>query len=217
MEQLEKFSKIKARKFMPEMIDDFLRELSKDYSPSYVNHYRTIFNSAFNFAIKWKKYDDNPTAVIPQVPENEPRNRFVEVSELAALIEKCRKKGDLELLSFIILAACTGLRKMGVVSRKWSEVSLDSDYPFIYLPKKDSKNQHLNRLPLPQFCVDALRQLPSYGKHEYLFPARPNVKYRDAETFQRPHASDIGKRSRRIRDWRGLRICEFTICGASLQ
>jgi integrase len=200
--RLEKFRNIKARKLLPEMIDDFLKELLEveKYSPSYVNHYRTIFNSAFNFAIKWKKYDENPVSVIPQLPEREARDRFVEVSELAALIGKCQEEKDLELQAFIILAACTGLRKTAILSRRWEEVKLDAEFPSIFLPKKDSKNRRSNRLPLPQFCVEALKQLPSYGKHEYLFPARPNIKYRNVEKFQKPHAWDIGKRFRRIRD-----------------
>lgn len=206
MGRLEKFKKIKARNFRPEIIDDFLKELSEEgYSPSYINHYRTIFNSAFNFAIRWKKYDDNPVSVIPQLPEREARDRFVEVSELAALIGKCREEKDFELQGFIILAACTGLRKSAILSRKWDEVQLDAQFPSIFLPKKDSKNKRSNRLPLPQLCVEALRQLPSYGKHEYLFPARPNVKYRNVETFQKPHAWDIGKRFRRIRDLAGIK------------
>ncbi len=204
--RLEKFKKIKARNLRPEMIDDFLKELLEveNYSPSYVNHYRTIFNSSFNYAIKWKKYDDNPVAVIGQVPENEPRDRFVEVSELAALIEKCQQEKDYELQGFIVLAACTGLRKTGVLSRRWDEVQLDAEFPSILLPKKDSKNRRSNRLPLPKFCVEALKQLPSYQKHEYLFPARPNVRYKNVEEFQKPHAWDIGKRFRRIRDLAGI-------------
>ena len=139
------------------------------------------------------------------MPDNEPRDRFVEVSELAALIEKCREEKDIELQAFIILAACTGLRKNAVLSRRWDEVQLDVDFPYIHLPKKDSKNRRSNRLPLPQFCVDALKQLPSYGNHEYLFPARPNVRFRDASKFQKPHAWDIGKRFRRIRDLAGIK------------
>ncbi len=206
LHRLEKFKKIKARKLLPEMIDDFLKELLEveEYSPSYVNHYRTIFNSAFNYAIKWKRYDDNPVSVIPQIPEREARDRFVEVSELAALIEQCQKEKDFELQGFVILAACTGLRKTAILSRKWEEVKLDVDFPSIFLPKKASKNKRSNRLPLPQFCVEALKQLPSYQKHEYLFPARPNVKYRNAAEFKKPHAWDIGKRFRRIRDLAGI-------------
>ncbi|HVE56501.1 MAG TPA: phage integrase SAM-like domain-containing protein [Pyrinomonadaceae bacterium] len=92
IDRLEKFKKIKARKLLPEMIDNFLEKLreEEEYAPSSVNHYRTIFNSAFNYAIKWKKYDDNPVAVISQIPEREAGGRFAEVSALAALIGKCR-------------------------------------------------------------------------------------------------------------------------------
>ncbi len=204
MYRLDRFRKIKARNFMPEMIDDFLQELLKTLAPSSVNHYRTILNSSFNFAINWKKYDDNPVSVIPQIPERESRDRFVEVSELAALIEQCQKEKDFELQGFIILAACTGLRKTAILSRKWEEVKLDVDFPSIFLPKKDSKNRRSNRLPLPQFCVEALKQLPSYGKHDYLFPARPNVKYRNVGDFKKPHAWDIGKRFRRVRNSAGI-------------
>jgi integrase len=205
MERLEKFRKIKARKFAPEIIDDFLKDLSKTLSPSSVNHYRTILNSSFNFAIRWKKYDDNPVKVIPQIPEREARDRFVEVSELAALLEQCQKEKDFELQGFIILAACTGLRKTAILSRRWNEVQLDVDFPYIHLPKKDSKNKRSNRLPLPNLCVRVLKQLPSYGNHEYLFPARPNVRFKDVEKFQKPHAWDIGKRFRRIRDLAGIK------------
>jgi integrase len=205
MHRLEKFKKLKARNFTPEMIDDFLKELSKTLSPSSVNHYRTILNSSFNFAINWKKYDDNPVKVIPQIPEREARDRFVEVSELAALLEQCQKEKDFELQGFITLAACTGLRKTGVLSRRWDEVQLDVEYPFIHLPKKDSKNKRANRLPLPELCVAVLKQLPSYGNHEYLFPARPNVRFKDVEKFQKPHAWDISKRFRRICGLAGIK------------
>lgn len=155
MHRLDKFRKIKARQFTPEMVEDFLQELLETLSPSSVNHYRTILNSSFNFAIKRKKYDENPVAVVSQIQEREARDRFVEVSELATLIEQCQKEKDFELQGFIILAACTGLRKTAILSRKWEEVKLDVEFPLIFLPKKDSKNRRSNRLPLPQFCVEA--------------------------------------------------------------
>jgi integrase len=198
--RLDKFKPMKARNITPEMVQDFLDELL-DYeqlSPSSVNHYRTILNSAFNFAIRWKKYDDNPVAPIKQVPEREARDRFVEVAELASLIEWCQKVGDLELQAFILLAACTGMRKGEIMPRKWSEVGVDEEFPFIYTAK--TKNGRSKRLPLPGLVVYALKQLPSYKTHEYLFPAKPNVRFGDVEKFSRPHAWDFGKRFRRICD-----------------
>ena len=196
--RLDRFKPVKARNLSPEMVQNFLDELLEveKLSPSSANHYRTILNSAFNFAIRWKKYDDNPVAPIPQFPEREPRDRFVEVSELAALIEQCQKENDLELQAFIVLAACTGMRKGEIMPRKWSEVAVDDDFPYIYTAK--TKNGRPKRLPLPGLAVYALRQLPSYGKHEYLFPAKPNVRFKDVEKFSRPHAWDLGKRFRRI-------------------
>ena len=83
------------------------------------------------------------------------------------------------------------------MSRKWDEVRVDDEYPYIYMPKKDSKNKRQSRLPLPGLVILALRQLPSYKTHEYLFPARPNVRFNDVEKFKKPHAWDLGKRFKR--------------------
>ena len=74
----------------------------------------------------------------------------------------------------------------------------------LFLPKSVIKNKRLSRLPIPMFCVEALKQLPSYQKHEYMFPARPNARFRNVEDFQKPHAWDIGKRFRRIRELTGI-------------
>jgi integrase len=100
----------------------------------------------------------------------------------------------MELQGFIILAACTGMRGGKILPRKWSEVGVDEEFPFIYAAK--TKNKRPKRLPLPGLCVLALRQLPSYGTHEYLFPAKPNPRFKG--DFKKPHAWDLGKRFRRV-------------------
>jgi integrase len=192
--RLEKFRPIKARKLSSEAIQDFLDELLETLSPASVNHYRTIFNSTFNFAIKWKKYDDNPCAPVRQVEERDPRDRFVTVQELVQLFEQCVLEKDFELRGFIAVAACTGMRKGEILPRKWDEVRVNDEYPFIYTAK--TKNRRPKRLPLPSFAVQALKEMPSYGQSEYLFPAKPNVKYKG--DFKKPYAYDLGKRFRRI-------------------
>jgi integrase len=72
------------------------------------------------------------------------------------------------------------MRKGEIMPRKWSEVAVDDEFPFIYTAK--TKNGRPKRLPLPGLAVYALRQLPSYGKHEYLFPAKPNVRFNDVRS-----------------------------------
>jgi integrase len=194
--RLERFKAIKARQITSEMVQDFLYELLEveKLSPSSANHYRSIFNSTFNFAIKWKKFNENPVKPVPQIEERDPRDRFVEVKEILAIVEKCLEEEDYELLGFTILAACTGMRKGEILPRKWDEVRVDDEYPFIYTAK--TKNKRPKRLPLPKLAVVALRLMPSYQTHEYLFPAKPNVRFKG--NFSKPYAWDLGKRFRRI-------------------
>ena len=78
--------------------------------------------------------------------------------------------------------------------RKWTEVTVDDKFPYIYAGR--TKNRRPKRLPLLLLAIYALRQFPSYRTHEYLFPAKPNVKYKG--NFKKPHAWDLGKRFRRI-------------------
>ena len=198
--RLDKFKPMKARHISSEMIQDFLYELLEveKLSPSSVNHYRSIFNSTFNFAIGWKKYDQNPVAPVHQIEEREPRDRFVSVDELVALLNKCAEVEDFELRGYIAVAACTGMRKSEILPRKWEVVRVDDEYPFIYSAK--TKNKRPKRLPLPAFAVQALKEMPSYGKSEYLFPAKPNVRFPDPTKFSKPYAWDLGKRFRRICD-----------------
>lgn len=66
---------------------------NKDLLSCNISHYRMIFNSAYNFAIKWKKPDDNPVKIIQQHPGREAKDLFVKVSELPSLIENAGKKG----------------------------------------------------------------------------------------------------------------------------
>ena len=84
-------------------------------------------------------------------------------------------------------------RRGEIMPRKWSEVRVDDEYPYIYVAK--TKNKRPKRLPLPGLAILALRQLPSYRTHEYLFPAKPNVRFKG--DFKKPHAWDLGKRFRR--------------------
>ena len=73
------------------------------------------------------------------------------------------------------------MRKSAILSRKWEEVRVDDEYPYIHMPKKDSKNRRANRLPLPGLCVLALRQLPSYVELERYKHFSPAFKQQTVE------------------------------------
>ena len=196
--RLERFKRLKARTITSDMIQSFLFELreEEELSATSANHYRTILNSTFNFAIARKKFDFNPVKAVHQFPEAPGRDRFTTSEELNRLLEVCQSEGDLELRAFILIAATTGLRKGAILPRAYADLHLDGNVPYIYVGR--TKNGDPIKLPLSQIVIDAVRELPSFGRSEYLFPAKPNIRYPDKDKFSKPYMWDIGKRFRRI-------------------
>jgi integrase len=71
----------------------------------------------------------------------------------------CEENDDPELKAFLVLAPTTGMRKGEILSRKWSDIDLDSSNPCIYV--RLTKNDEPKRIQLPDMAVTALRALPS--------------------------------------------------------
>ena len=198
---LSRFDKKKAREINPDAVRGFLADLREEgLAASSINQCRTILCSVFNYAIRFEKYDKNPVSVVPQEKEPPGRDRFPEPEEIVAMIQVCDEKGDLELKAFLVLAPTTGMRKGEILSRRWSDIDLDSGNPCIYV--RQTKNDAPKRIQLPDMAVAALRALPSYGHHEYVFPAKPNPRFKG--DFKRPHAWDFGKRFRRVAKLAGI-------------
>ena len=191
----ERFEHKRAREITSDVVQAFLGELDElKLSASSVNHYRTIMNSVFNFAIKRKLYDENPVAAVPQFIEPPGRDRFTTPEELKRIFNKCDELNDIELKAFIVIAATTGMRKGEILPRTFSDVRLNEVVPHIYVGR--TKNGSPKKVPLPALTIEAIRHLPSYGKDDYLFPARPNARFQG--DFKKPHAWDMGKRFRRV-------------------
>ena len=219
---LARFKSMKAREITPDAVRGFLSDLREGLAASSINQCRTILCSVFNYAIRFEKYDKNPVSVVPQEKEPPGRDRFPEPEEIVRMIRVCDENGDLELKAFLVLAPTTGMRKGEILSRKWSDLDLDSGNPCIYV--RQTKNDEPKRIQLPDMAVEALRALPSHGRHEFVFPAKANPRYKG--NFKRPHAWDFGKRFRRVAKLAGveaLRIHDLrhfaasTLTGAGIE
>ncbi len=184
----ERFANRKARSIRPEDVQEFLVDLeARGLAASTVNKYRTILCSAFNFAMRWRKFDSNPVSAVPQRQEPPGRDVFLTPAQFNKLL--LAAGNDPELRCFLILAGTTGARKNEILARLWKEVELDGVAPHIYIPK--TKNGRPKRLPLASVAVEALRKLPSCGWDEYLFPPdRGNVRF----TGKSSHRWDIRDR-----------------------
>jgi integrase len=153
---LSRFDKKRAREITPDGVRGFLADLREEgLAASSINQCRTILCSVFNYAIRFEKYDKNPVSVVPQEKEPPGRDRFPEPEEIVAMIRVCEEKGDLELKAFLVLAPTTGMRKGEILSRKWSDIDLDSANPCVYV--RQTKNDEPKRIQLPDMAVAALR------------------------------------------------------------
>lgn len=126
---LARFKSMKAREITPDAVRGFLSDLREGLAASSINQCRTILCSVFNYAIRFEKYDKNPVSVVPQEKEPPGRDRFPEPEEIVRMIRVCDENGDLELKAFLVLAPTTGMRKGEILSRKWSDLDLDSGNP----------------------------------------------------------------------------------------
>jgi integrase len=183
----ERFGTRRAREINADAVEGFLDALARDgFAASSINKYRTILCSTFNFAIRRENYDHNPVRAVHQRKEPPGRDRFLEAEEFRKLIRECQ--ADPVLHAFVWIAATTGARKGEILSRKWSEITLDGSAPHLYVPR--SKNGRSKRLPLAVEVIHALKRLPSYGEDEYLFPVdRGNIRFHG----KRGHLWDLRK------------------------
>ena len=229
---LEQFKEFLARDITPEAIETFLNSLhqtewvpvegSAKYdkkakrtkvakkqvetdaplSASSKNQYRTILSSIFSFNIRRGRYDANPVKAVRQQKEPPGRDSLMTPDEFRQFRSKCQELGDHELDCFAVLATTTALRKGSLLPRKWTDVfNLEGDLPYIMVPV--TKNGEPKPAVLSDEAVEALKRLPSYGTSEYLFPAKPNPRFKG--DFKRPYAWDLGKRFRRICRLIGIR------------
>ena len=128
----EPFGNLRARDIRPMDIERFLDELSATgKSNAYLNVHRTVISNAFSFAIKNKLFDDNPTRAVPTRRENR-RERFASPEEFRRLIAGSSE--DPELEAFIYLAAMTAMRKSEILERRWDEVFLNAELPYLRVP-----------------------------------------------------------------------------------
>jgi len=161
------FAGMKVAEISDSTIRSFLDRLEQSgYSNAYINSHRTLLNSVFSYAVQTGAYDKNPVLLV-QPKHEQPRDRLIDpATEWPRLAKECQ--ADAELWAFVLVAATTTARKNEILQRKWTDVDLDGENPYIRIPR--TKNDDPKILPLPPAAVEALRRLPSYGKNEYLFP-----------------------------------------------
>jgi integrase len=165
--RLERCKAWDSRRLSDISAEDVLKvqhRIATDHGRVESNRTLELLRAVFNKAERWRLAKVNPVLGFERFQEV-CRDRFLSDDELrrlnAALLEEPEP-----WRSYFPLLLLLGTRRSELAGARWSEVDLNADT--LRLTRTKSGEPRL--APLPSAAVEILRNLPSFGRSNYLFP-----------------------------------------------
>jgi len=149
----------------PGDVERYQAERIKTCAPATVNREVKFLKRVFNVAVADGLVAANPTNRVKLYRENNERVRFLTADEETKLRE-AMKPEDWPLVAFAIH---TGMRQGEQFELRWSWVDFTTG--MLTIPR--SKSGKLRRVPMNDTVRALLRELPSRGRSELVFPSKP--------------------------------------------
>lgn len=130
-----------------------------EWSPSTINHYRTIMSLAYRLARRNRKVEANPVRDVPHQREDNARTRALTFEEEKALRAAIRERYAVHELE-LDFALQTGLRQGSQYQLTWEMVEWDARV--LHIPR--TKNDEPIHLPLNDAALTVLRKLEKDSK-----------------------------------------------------
>ena len=125
-------------------------------TPGRANRLGCAIRKMFNLAIRWEMRTDNPAAGFIRNPEN-PRERFLDITEIARLSEVLNEHKNQRMADVIRLLMLTGARRGEVLNATWDQFDLDR--AVWTKPAHMTKQRRLHRTPISGTAVQLLRTI----------------------------------------------------------
>jgi integrase len=138
-------------------------------SPATVVRYLATLSHAFTVAVKeWQWANDNPVRKVSKPKEPRGRVRWLSAPERTALLAACAKSRSPLLLTIVVLAISTGMRRGEILSLRWTQVDLVRQQ----ITLEETKNGDRASIPLKGHALALMREL--YGRRgndaDHAFP-----------------------------------------------
>ncbi|MBK9442162.1 MAG: tyrosine-type recombinase/integrase [Comamonadaceae bacterium] len=168
--------KLPVEEVRPIHIDGVLTKIVAGGAPTVANDALRYLFRMFHFAVKRKWIESNPAygfEISDAGGTEKSRSRWLNREELAALAAAMRETPNFgrlnELATWLLLALC--VRKMELLSAKWSEFDLDRGV-WLLRPSRTKTGVAID-IPLAPPVVEWLKELKVFScNHPHLFPAR---------------------------------------------
>jgi integrase len=182
--------------------DDVVRlhqTLGTDHGHYAANRTVALLRTIFNRAADWGHLNGGNPAERLKLFREEKRDRFLSPDELSRVNEALLQEENPYWRAYFPLSLFLGTRRTELLEARWAKIDLERGTWRI--PNTKSGNPHL--LPLPTAAVEILRQLPSRGTSEWVFPGNGSSGHliEPAKAWQRIRAR-AGVSDVRIHDLR---------------
>lgn len=146
------------------------RMSEKTLSPATINKYMTYMRVVFAYCVNdLDILDLNPMAKVKKLSEKNARKRYLELKEIAKLLNAC-KNADYELYLCVLIALLATARKSEILHLTWATVDLENKM-FYFL---DTKNGTDRGTPMHDYIYNELVAFKAQNKvrslnNDYIF------------------------------------------------
>jgi len=159
-------------------ISKTLSNLKSSLSNATINRYRAAISAVFTYACQHHDLSTNPVTLIPSLPENNQRTRYLSDDERVALLQACRTSKWNKLYLIVLMAITTGARKGELLRLEWSSIDFQKKTAYV----ATTKNGLPKVLPLTN---DVLKELKKFKCQEPQLIFNSEIKtYKPYEFFK---------------------------------
>jgi integrase len=157
------------------------------------NHLLRLQRHIWNCARAWglSQGEQNPVRGVKLFKEKK-RKRFLSPEELRRVNEALIEESDVYWRAFFPLSLLVGTRRGELLAARWKDFNLDTKTPTWMIP--NTKEGEPRYLPLASAAAAILRDLPSRGNSQWVFPSHGRTG----------HLVEVKSAWKRIRDRAGV-------------
>lgn len=133
--------------------------LAEGMAPGTVVGYLRNLSAVFAVAVKeWGIVEVNPCSRVRKPTQPPGRVRFLDDGERQRLLDACRASSHEDLYDIVLMAVCSGMRKMEILDLTWRDVDLTTGAVTITADR--AKTRRSRTVPLAAPVLEMLRNRP---------------------------------------------------------
>ena len=138
-------------------IYEAMAKLPKSLSNSTINRYKSAASVVFSYACRHYNLTSNPVQLIPSLPEDNHRVRYLSTLERNSLLNACKEACWSKLYLLVLIAITTGARRGELLGLRWNDIDFERQTAYV----QTSKNGQPRVLPLTNEVLAELNKFKS--------------------------------------------------------